>query len=262
MEISQWVEEGARLDLDAVDVSHHFYSTRDRERRIQNTVKALENNSMHIALFNTYSDLTYPDKDIRRKETSNLLEGISTASRLGARWVRLVAGQHYPEINTVRGIAWVMEGFKRAAEKAQEVGIQLVFENHSQPGNWNFPDFAFNPDIFLEICEGIKPFAIGVLFDTANAVAAGENPIDLLPRVFQQTCCIHAADTTHYGIFSPCRIGQGAVPFRELFQYLTRSSFSGYISIEEASFEGKSGIHDAVKFIKETWRRSCLDDSN
>lgn len=253
MKVSAWIAEGEALGLAGVDVSQHFYTVADKRARIENTLEALERFSIPIILFNTYSDLTHPDRDVRKKETAKLLDGIATAAFLGAKWVRLVAGQAYPETEQEEGISLVLQGFEQAAEKADKEKVGLVFENHSKPGNWRYPDFSFDTDIFLSIAEASASLSVDILFDTANAVAAGVEPISLLGQVLPRTVCIHAADTVQPGVFEPCQIGDGAVPFTDIFRYLQEASFSGWISIEEASFQGKTGIQGAVDFIKKRW---------
>lgn len=257
MSIASWIKQAAALGLSFVDVSLHFFPKLDRKSRIEETVLALEKHDMNVAVFNTYSNLLNPDAVERKKEIDTLLDGISVAASLGSRWVRVVAGQAYPNVEKSMGIQRVVDGFQAALERADKENVGLVFENHSKPGNWNYPDFAFNPEIFIELTEKLPKSehnAIQVLFDTANAVAAGINPLYLLEKFFSRTVCIHAADTAEIGMFLPCPIGQGAVPFKEIFSFLIERKFSGIISIEEASFHGETGMRDAVQFIKNTWQ--------
>ena len=92
-----------------------------------------------------------------------------------------------------------------------------------------------------------------ILFDTANPVASGADPLELLDKVKKDTVCIHVSDTEARGIFKPVLIGTGAVPFKEVFAILKEAGFKGIISVEEASFTGRSGIAAALKYIRDMW---------
>ena len=94
-----------------------------------------------------------------------------------------------------------------------------------------------------------------ILFDTANPVASGADPLELLDKVKKDTVCIHASDTEARGIFKPVLIGTGAVPFKEIFAILKEAGFKGIISVEEASFTGKGGIVTSHNFIREIWQK-------
>ena len=258
MSLSDWIEEGAGFGLTAVDVSRHFFQGPKRVERIKETKTALEKTGVELALFNTYPRLVQTSRESRSLELEQLLADIAIAGEAGAAFVRLVAGEADPDIPKPQGVAWVVEGFERAAEAAKKHGVGLVFENHSKPGSWEHPDFAFDPEVYFSIVDAIKHLPISLLFDTANAAAAGWDPLDFLKRIYRKTSCIHAADTTTFGTFAPCPIGAGAVQFTPLFCYLKEKGFPGYVSIEEASFKGHEGLREAIDYIKEVWK----DDSH
>lgn len=254
MGITQWIQEGAALGLSAVDLSRHFYQDDDKVERMEETKAALESAGMKLLLFNTYPRLVQKSREERNREIQLLLEDIAVAGDLGAAYVRLVAGEADPKIHTEQGIAWVVEGFEQAAAAAEKHRVGLVFENHSKPGSWVYPDFAFDPKNYFSIVDAISHLPISLLFDTANAAAAGWDPQDFLERIYEKTACIHAADTAAFGTFEPCPIGTGAVQFSPLFCYCKERGYSGYISIEEASSRGRRGVREAVHFIQEVWK--------
>lgn len=253
--ITDWAIEAKDLRLDAIDMSVvalRRYSAGELDRISQQVGKI----GLSIMVITMYTDFTAPDSEKRNEELRLFEKDIELIHHLGARMARVTAGQQYPGLKRNQGIEWAVSGLKAAAEMAGKWGIELLFENHSKPGVWEFWDFAHPHDIFLEIVERLPPSAFGILFDTANPLATGEDGLSLLRRVVQRVRCVHASDTKTRGSLQPTVVGTGLVPFDELFGYLRKISYDGVISIEEASKTGTSGVRQAVEFVRRAWNTS------
>jgi sugar phosphate isomerase/epimerase len=249
MSIGDWARLARELGLDAIDLSIDFF--RGKKTSFTAEVrKEIESAGMKIAIVNTYTDFTHPEKSERRKQFDQFKQDLYAAIEVGAKIVRITAGQAYPEISREQGVNWVLDGFYKAADISKNADIKIVFENHSKPGNWKFADFCLPTDIFLEVAEGIKNTTIGLLFDTANPVVYGDDPLVLLGKILERVECVHIADTAQKGALKPVVIGTGKVPFKEIFNVLKSSSFDGWFSIEEASCSGYEGIKKAVEFVE------------
>ncbi len=253
--IAQWARLGAELGLEAIDISILFLKSREKSH-LQDIAASIRNSRVRLALVNTYPDLTHPDPGQRATQEEKLLADIDAAAQLGAAMVRITAGQAHPGLARNQAVKWVLDSFRRVAGRAEKLGVKLVYENHSKPGVWQYPDFSHPADIFLEIVEGISDTAIGILYDTANAIARGDDPLWLLEQVRNRVTCIHAADTGTSGELKPVLAGTGVVPFREIFRSLREAGFDGLISIEEASQQGKAGLQRAIQFVRKTWFES------
>ena len=254
LSVGQWARQAADIGLDAVDLSVLFFKTRE-PAYLGSMRRDVEGAGLRVAVINTYPDLTHPDPAERKRELSQLETDIASIGLLGAEMARVTAGQAHPETGRKDGIAWAVEGLTRAVDAAERHGVKLVFENHSKPGAWKYPDFCYPPEIFLEIAERLENTAVRILFDTANPVAYGSDPLPVLQRVIGRVLCVHAADTRMRGTFEPVLIGTGAVPFGMVFSMLKKSGYDGWISIEEASRLGPSGVARAVEFVRRTWER-------
>jgi len=252
--VAQWAAEAAALELDAVDLSILFFKDRS-PGRLKSIREDVESVGVRVALVNTYPELTHPDSQERKRQMSQLTVDIDTAAQLGARAVRVTSGQAYPETSRSDGIDWVLEGLASAAEVATSCDIELVYENHSQPGIWDYPDFNLATDIFLEIAEGLKDTSTRLLFDTANPLVYGDEPLEVLEPIIDQVVWVHAADIGVRGALTPVVIGTGIVPFDEIFTRLHQAHFDGGISLEEASGQGPAGVEQAVTFVRETWKK-------
>jgi sugar phosphate isomerase/epimerase len=252
LSIGRWAEIAARAGLDAIDLSALFLTSREHSY-LRAVAGDIRQSGMPLAVVNTYSDLTHPDADHRQKQAAELTRDIEAAAFLGAKMVRITAGQAHPNLDEEEAVRWVIDAFHRASETAGRNGILLVYENHSKPGVWKYPDFSHPSALFLKIARGIASTPVRILYDTANALARGEDPLALLGEVIDRVSCVHAADTAVSGKLKPVRIGEGIVPFDSIFRALKASGFDGCISIEEASSSGESALHQAVLFVKRTW---------
>jgi sugar phosphate isomerase/epimerase len=253
--IAQWADEARSLGLDAIDLSVILFKSYDADL-LAATRKDIERRGLSVAVLNTYPDFTHPDAVERDRQFSEMVFYLTVAERLGAKMVRITAGQGHPETGRGEGIGWAVEFFKRLSDKAQEHSIHLVYENHSKPGVWDYPDFSLRTEIFLEIAGALSDTPIGILFDTANPFVAGDEPLRLLETVIHRVVCVHAADTRAPGPLAPTVIGRGIVPFGEIFSRLKTAGYNGWISIEEASGQGPPAVAEAVHFIRNTWGTS------
>ena len=207
-------------------------------------------------MITTYPDFSHPDRLQRERELEYLRADIAVASYMGARYLRVTAGQAHPETTMNSGINWVTENFKLACETACKHNVTLVFENHAKPGAWDYIDFSHPTDIFLEILERTEDIDLRVNFDTANTIAYGDDPLPVLEKIIHRVETIHAADTSTRGLLTHTSIGTGLVPFEEIFSILKKTGFDGWICIEEGSNRGIDGIAEAAAYIREEWQKS------
>lgn len=250
--IRKWAQIGREAGLNAIDLSIVLIKNHSPVY-IKKIKEELDHERMPITMITTYPDFTIPDPTQRERELEYLKRDIALSSFLEAKYVRITAGQAYPETSIDKGKEWVIEYFKKASSFAEKFKIRLLFENHSKPGVWEYPDLSHPTEIFLDIAEQIRNTGIRINFDTANTLAYGDDPLIVLEIIKTQIETIHAADTLTRGKLEPTILGQGIVPFREIFTLLKKNRFDGWICIEEASRQGIQGIITAVKFIRQCW---------
>lgn len=252
MTIPQWAAEAKKIGLDGFDISVMFLKNHTpvylRELKEQ-----LHEVGLPIAMACTYPDFSNPDAQQRQRELDYLRYDIAICSELGVKNLRVLAGQARPKLQRSLAVQWAVEGLSKAAQIADEYGIQLVYEDHAKPGAWDYIDFSFPPDIFLEICAGLQDTSIGVNFDTANIVAAGWDVMPVLEQVADKIRTVHVADTAERGVFSPVLVGTGATPLHEIFACLKNRCFDGWLCIEEASNMGLEGVARAVEITRRLW---------
>lgn len=218
--------------------------------------KELKEIGLPLVMITTYPDFTHPDPLQRAREAAYSAADIAVASQLGAKYVRIVAGQAHPAVSRENGIKWAIEGILESQRVAKEFGVRLVYENHPGARAWNYEDFSFSIDRFLEIYDGIRGSGVGINFDIFDVTANGADPFDLLPKIIDMVETVHVNDTAEKGVMKAVPLGQGACPIQEIFTYLKQHDFNGWLCIEEYTERGLNGVVEAVNFVKEAWDKA------
>ena len=253
--VANWIQFGAELGLDAVDFSIKFFPERDAVT-LNRTLAALEKFGVQACMLACYSDFTHPDATQRQQELTDLKADIALAKALGAKFVRITAGQNHPGIERAAGVDWVTDGFRRALDAADTHGITLAYENHTKGAPWDYWDFSQPTDIFLEILHALSDTPLGVCFDTANPLVLGEDVLTLLNQVIDRVVVLHIFDMREVGTFEAVRVGTGASPIPEVFSRLRQANYDGWLSIEEASRLGEVGFEQAIAYVRNAWEHA------
>ena len=253
--VADWIQFGAALGLDAVDFSIKFFPQRDTET-IKHTRTALEKHNITPCMLACYSDFTHPDAAQRVQELTDLKADIALAKALGAKFIRVTAGQQHPGTERAAGVQWVTDGFRHAIDAAEKQGITLAYENHTKGAPWNYWDFSQPTEIFLEILDALSDTPLGVCFDTANPLVLGEDVLALLEQVVHRIVVVHIFDLREVGVFEPVRVGTGASPIPQIFSRIRQTGYDGWLSIEEASRSGQEGFTESIAFVRETWQQA------
>lgn len=255
MTMGQWAGMARSLNLDGIDISVILLKSFD-DGYLKQVRREIESSGPGLAMIAGYTDFTHPDAQVREKEAEQLRRLIAVASLLGARYIRVTAGQHYPEVDRNEAIDWAVAGLTSCLAIARAQGVRLVYENHSKPVVWDRFDFSYPTENFLAIAKATRGTDLGILFDTANTLAFGDDPLPVLEEVVARVEFVHAADIAEKGALKHVALGTGVVPFREIFAHLKRSGYDGWVSVEEASRTGTSGMVNAVRFVREAWTQA------
>lgn len=253
--IADWIRFGAELGLDAVDFSIKFFPHRDH--KLNNTIRTiLAKRGLEACMLACYCDFTHPNSAQRAQELTDLMSDIALAKDLGASFIRVTAGQNHPGTNCDEGIKWVTEGFRRALDEAEKHGITLAYENHTKGAPWQYWDFSQPTEVFLQILDELSDTPLGVCFDTANPLVLNEDVMGLLEQVIDRVVVLHVFDMREAGSFDPVRVGTGVSPIPQVFQLMRQNSYDGWLSIEEASKQGREGFKAAVQYVRKTWKQA------
>ena len=222
---------------------------------------------MVIPMMCASPDFTIPDPDGRAREVAKEIASIRMSAELGAKYCRVLSGQRRKEITREEGLGYVVDSIEACLPIAEELGITLIIENHYKDDFWTEPEFAQMMDVFVELVGRIDSPWFGVNFDPSNAIAAGEEPLDLLEAVKHRVVTMHASDrylasgtiedlrrqeggTAGYvSFFKHGVIGKGLNDYDAIFSTLKGVGFDGWISIEDG-VDGMEQMHESAEFLK------------
>ena len=250
--LADWFRLAASLGLEGADVSVAHLTSRSPAYLAALREQA-ERAGVQIAMLVTYADFTHPDTAERARQVDELRAWITAATHLGAAFMRVTAGQAYPGVDRAEGIDWAVTGLLSSLEQATAAGITLCYENHTRGYGWHYNDFSQPADRFLEIMERTAGSGLRLLYDTANTLGTGDDPLAVLNAVKDRVAVVHVNDIRRAGYFEPCLLGTGVAPVQEIFAVLAANGFDGWISIEEASKTGDAGFYHAIPLAKQWW---------
>lgn len=250
MTLTEWMDFAVALGLDGIECGPLLIkplgpATPTEFRRLA------EAHGLAVSNYTGYSDFAHPDPEVRKRELEALLKNFEAALELGSPAVRALTGQQWPGVKIEDGIRWVVEGIRQAAGEADRMGLRLNVENHTKAAIWKYFDFAMQGEVFLKIMEGLRDVPVGVQFDTANPIVAGEDTLILFEKVRSRIGYVHVNDVRRVGAFEFVPVGTGLAPIREVLARLREQGYAGWVGIEEASRTGKEGFQQAVRFTRQ-----------
>ena len=106
-------------------------------------------------------------------------------------------------------------------------------------------------DDFLDILRRVNQPELKVNLDTSNTLMAGDDPVRLTREVRDHVVHVHASDRLSNA--EHCTLGQGIVPFPEIFNILKGAGYDGWISMEVGGTKGEDGIRQSRDYVQKTW---------
>lgn len=252
--IPQWSRQAQKLGLDSVDINALFI----REKSVEEIAQIRQQLTIPVLMVSAYSDFTLPDAEARAEAVEIAKADIRRAAAIGAKYIRLTAGQAYPNQPDEEMCRRVYDCFRLCVETAKEYGVEILLENHSKPGAWQYIDYNFHMEHFLQLWDVLKELPIHVNFDTANAYALHDWK-RILNAVSGRIATVHINDLKSIEPLAFCLAGDGIVPMEEMLDAIYATGFCGDICLEEAAFLGWEGIEKAVANTLELCRKRGFD---
>ncbi len=267
MSIYEWIDLADGLRVDGLEFYFNYADLKDKNNwpKIRAAVEA---KGMTIPMMCASPDFTIPDPKLRQIEVDKEIAAIEMSAALGAKYCRVLSGQRRKDITYEAGMNYVVESINACIPTAEKVGVTLILENHYKDDFWTEPEFAQMMDVFVDLVNRIPSKSFAVNFDPSNAIAAGEEPLELLEKVKHRVVTMHASDrylangtvedlrkaeggTAGYvSFFKHGVIGKGLNDYDAIFSTLKAVGFDGWISIEDG-VDGMDQMYESAKFLQE-----------
>ena len=273
MNIYEWIDMAGAMEIPGLEMYNNFHDFKDPADWPK--VRAyVEKAGMTIPMLCCSPDFTSPDPAERQKQIDHEIFSIRMAASLGAKYCRVLSGQRRKDITREQGMGYVVDSIEKCLVEAEKEGVILVIENHYKDDFWTEPEFAQMMDVFVDLVSRIDSPIFGVQYDPSNAIAAGEDPIELLEKVKHRVLTMGASDrylasgtiedlrkqeggTAGYvSFFKHGVIGKGLNDYDAIFRILKDVGFDGWVSIEDG-VDGMGQMIESAEFlkkkIKEVW---------
>ena len=250
--LTDWFRLAADIGLDGADLSVVHLASTDAGY-LHGLRGQAADLGLQVAMVVTYADFTHPDAAERARQEQEVRRYIGVAHELGAGFLRVTAGQAHPGLEREAAIGWAVAGLTSCLDEAAQAGVTLCYENHTKGYAWTYYDFSQPADIFLEIMRRTEGTGLRLLFDTANTLATGDDPLAVLDQVKHRVSMIHTNDIARAGHFEPVLLGEGVAPILAQYRMMVEIGYDGWISVEEASKRGDEGFRKAIPYADATW---------
>lgn len=176
---------------------------------------------------------------LAQKPGESITDEVTRAHAIGASIIRL---HLTPVLEGARGrfgARWdeMMEHARRTlaagAQQAADAGLTIAIENHQDVGS----------EELLDLAASLGAHA-GLVLDTGNPFAVGEDPVAFVRRAAHRIRHVHLKDYvaqfTDEGFrLVRCAVGDGCVPFAEIASILAQHGAARTASIEPGALEAR-----------------------
>lgn len=176
-------------------------------------IQELNSSSARIVSLNAGgfdNNLASPGRDVRAFSQKYLRDTIDLAADLGAHDVVMAPGLGRGLLPPPQAAmaSWLRESLEVLTAHAELRGVRLLLEN---------VPFSFMPrvDQLLAAIEAFPTDRVGIVYDVANAVYVGENPVEGLKAAASRIGLLHLSDTP-LSAWRHDPVGCGVVPFQQI----------------------------------------------
>lgn len=267
MTLFDWIEEAGHLGVDGLEMHDLFFDGREASY-LEEVIAKCKDAGLAMPMMCFSPDFTQPDPQRRLEELAKQKKAIDLTVQLGGSFCRTLTGQNRPGLDRKKAVRWCVEMIREAVAYGEERGIIINIENHYKDGYWEYPEFALQSDVFLEIIGQIDSPFFGINFDPSNTIVAGEDPIELLQKIKSRVVSMHASDRylqggnikdlrkididPLYGYAKSIQhgiIGRGLNDYDAIFRILKEAGFDGWISIEDG-MNGMEEMRLSAEFLR------------
>ena len=258
IDIEKFIEYCGKQGYDSVDILSRFWT--DRAQEEPHVREWVQKAGVKLLTYSLGNNCLTHDEEELKKQMDAVREGIRTAAKLGAPYVRVFGGNNMAEFTTATALERVVTCFKSVMPLCAELNITLGIENHG-----GYPGTAAE---MKTVVERVNDEHFRALFDTGNWLGSDQDPIQAAHELKGLIALTHVKDmvrvpldSTDPDAYKPGRasiklkkatVGQGDVPNAEIMKVLAEQGFDGYATIEgEGPGDEYANAEASLKYMRE-----------
>jgi len=228
MTYQDFVKRAIELKVDGINFETCFFESYD-ETYLKELKNLLDSGGLECVVAWGHPDGYEGGKNPAAFE--DLKKQFAVCEILGSKVMRIVGSSlAFRHEDHRKQIKKLIKLLKTPAVMAEDKGIRLAMENH----------FDFSADEFLEIMDGINSPAMGVTFDTCNALRTGDRPEDFANKLkdyifashIKDCAPIYGGDPADWFYFASVPVGKGIIDFPNLLKTMGKNGFDGILAVE------------------------------
>lgn len=162
--------------------------------------------------------------DIREKAVEIFIKAIELASDIGVKIIQVIGYDVFYETSDESTQRWFLEGLRKGAQRAGEIGVMLGLENADA-------EYVNSVEKVMHLVRKVNSPWFNVYPDMGNLAASGYDPVSQLRLAEGHIVAIHVKDATP-GVYRGVVFESGEVPFKSVFQTLAEIGFWGPMVVE------------------------------
>jgi sugar phosphate isomerase/epimerase len=187
---------------------------------------------------------------------ADLCQWLDAAAAVGCTTVKISAAG--PALRCVAAAEFrsTVEPLRQAARRARSLGLELAIENHGE----------LTATQMTELVGLVDDTAVGVCFDTVNAVRVGDDPLDAARLLADVVRMVHlrdmgAPDSSVDSVAGPCAVscGDGIIPLQQVLAVFDEVGFSGLVCLQLGQLS-RGADERAMIEAGVSWLRTQLGD--
>jgi sugar phosphate isomerase/epimerase len=232
MSLFDMLEEGARLDLDAVDPTGYFfpgYPEVPETSFINKFKKWAFQLGLDISGTGIRNDFAQPDKEKRRADIKLAKKWIEAAAEIGAPVLRVFAGKQPEGYSWDEAAKWLAEALSICTYHGEKHGVVIGVQNHG--------DMLKSADEVLKILNMVNSEWLGTIVDTGFFLT--EDPYEDIERVIP-----YAVNWQVKKLLSDRKGPE--IDMKKLVKIIRASEYRGYVPVETLPTPGMEDEYDAL----------------
>jgi sugar phosphate isomerase/epimerase len=236
MTLDDFIDTAADMGLDAVELTQYYFpqTTPDYLAHLKGRCTRLGLDVSGTAVGNNFCRA---DPARLKEEIASVKQWVEHSSRLGAKTIRIFAGNVEKGDTEEKAKARCIEAIGEACDFAGKYGIYLALENHG--------GIVTTIDQMLALVQAVRHDWFGVNWDTGNFRSA--DPYADLERLAPYAVTVQIKSEIHRGPNKPPE--DADLP--RLIDLLRNAHYRGYVALEyEAAEEPKKAIPRHIAALK------------